>query len=125
MKQEIEFEPPKPKHLCPDCKRMFRKLQKCRDGIKRCKLCLKRLITNRFYKKPEKTPMRRFFYKKTTDWKVLYHNYLSQGLSRWEAYRRASKHIYMLKHNKVKKQVKKEDKNKLFIIGLKHAVTIK
>lgn len=45
----LELLPPKQKKECPCCHKLYSKLFKCKDGIKRCGNCKRKTPTNKFY----------------------------------------------------------------------------
>lgn len=46
---DLELLPPKQKKECPCCHKLYSKLFKCKDGIKRCGNCKRKTPTNKFY----------------------------------------------------------------------------
>jgi ribosomal protein L37AE/L43A len=121
--KQVEFLPPPEKPECPDCKIKFRKLHKCRDGIKRCKNCKNKLVTNKFYIPPEERK-RNFngisnFNISDAERKIMYDNLIRQGLSTEAAQKKINSRIRMLKATKsrkyrfaVNKRKEKSDKKK-------------
>jgi ribosomal protein L37AE/L43A len=129
----IELLPPNKKFECPDCKKKFRKLEKCKDGIKRCKMCKRKLITNKFYVPIENMRERRGIMGKFSMTKeeigALYKNAINSGKTPEQASKMVSEHIKMLRQMKMKKReivdniknrkIKESELNKKFKEGLK------
>jgi len=46
---ELELLPPHQRHECPVCHKMFSHLERCKDKIRRCGNCKKKMVTNPFY----------------------------------------------------------------------------
>jgi DNA-directed RNA polymerase subunit RPC12/RpoP len=48
--KELEFILcPNHKYKCSDCEKSFSHIEHCKDGKSRCKLCKRKIVTNKFY----------------------------------------------------------------------------
>ena len=115
---------------CPDCHKLYKHLEICKDGKKRCKHCKKKRPTNKFYN-PLYDKRKGFIGKynvNSQEYNMLIKKYLSQGLTYESAKSKVNYNIKCMQSNRFKKiieaknlEVKKtQDKqlNKNFLEGL-------
>ena len=115
---------------CPDCHKLYKHLERCKDGKKRCKHCEKKRPTNKFYN-PLYDKRKGFIGKynvNSQEYNMLIKKYLSQGLTYESAKSKVNYNIKCMQSNRFKKiieaknlEVKKtQDKqlNKNFLEGL-------
>jgi hypothetical protein len=115
---------------CPDCHKLFKSLERCKDGKKRCKNCERKRPTNKFYNPLYDT--RKGFIGKfninSQEYNMLIKKYLNQGLDYQTAKSKVNYDIKCMQNNKFKKVIeaknleikKNKDKqiNKQFLEGL-------
>lgn len=137
---EIEFLPPPEKPTCPDCKKKYRRLHRCKDKIKRCTNCKKKKPTNKFYV-PEQLRREKFqrigkFSMTDAEKRVMRQTFMQQGMSSGQAWNKVNKHCNILKGIRSRKRglvkieenreiKKKQDvvtQKKKFLEGLKKNV---
>lgn len=115
---------------CSDCHKLYKHLERCKDGKKRCKHCEKKRPTNKFYN-PLYDKRKGFIGKfnvNSQEYNMLIKKYLSQGLTYESAKSKVNYNIKCMQSNRFKKiieaknlEVKKtQDKqlNKNFLEGL-------
>ncbi len=49
---ELELLPPRPRYVCEDCGKGYKKVEQCKDGKRRCRNCKRKMVTNIFYIPP-------------------------------------------------------------------------
>jgi len=132
--KELELLPPNKRYVCPDCKKKFSKLQKCRDGIKRCQHCKNKIPTNKFYiPKEKRNQFIGNFYITDKEKELLHKHFMLQGCDSIQAWNRVNKHIRILRaikrrrrklktikrNREMKKKQEIQEQKKKFLEGLK------
>ena len=118
MDEKIETIKVRPRQECPDCKKHFRKLQRCRDKIKRCAHCKKAQITNKFYvtlkeRKNFEGTIGKF--SMTTKERILLHRkFMDEGLDSEHAWKKVNTHTRMLRGVGRRKRWSDHDRRKFF-----------
>lgn len=115
---------------CPDCHKLYKHLEICKDGKKRCKKCEKKRPTNRFYN-PLYDKRKGFIGKfniNSQEYNMLIKKYMKQGLNYQTAKSKVNYDIKCMQSNKLKKVIESknleikqnQDKqlNKQFLEGL-------
>lgn len=104
--EELQLLPPKPKYECSDCHKFVRHLQKCKDEKKRCRNCMRGMITNKFYTPEIKraySPVISNFGYSADERKLLFRQFQRQGYSSREAWRmvdRKEMWLHLMRHKR-------------------------
>lgn len=117
--------PPHKRFPCPDCKKSYRKLWKCKDGIKRCKMCKKKQVTNKFYipieERKNLSGTIGKFSMTSTEKNQLHRQFMSEGLDSEQAWAKVSQHINLLKMQKQKSRWSDKERRRHFAMRAKEA----
>jgi len=125
----------RPKFECPDCKKKYSQLHLCLDKIRRCRNCSRKRVTNKWYVQFHHRGQGLIGkYSLTNREKsILLNQFMNQGLSNEEAWKKINYHIYLLRQNfwkmkrikrfeySQKKQLEQDkvEEKKKFLEGLK------
>ena len=115
---DLELLPPNTKFECPKCYKKFRKLWKCKDGIKRCKMCKKKQITNKFYipitERKNLSGTIGKFSMNSTEKNQLHRQFMNEGLDSTQAWKKVYAHVKILDHEKEKKGWSDKERRRYF-----------
>lgn len=119
----------RPKFKCPDCKKSYSQVWKCKDGKKRCTNCKRTLPTNKFYipLKERKNLQGTIGKFSMTTWERqrLYNQFINEGLSPEEASQKIRQHIGLLKFHKAKRKYSDKERRRYFAMRDKESKELK